>query len=105
MVWTVGVGSGEPLRGRVPALLKKWGPYQPNLEDYWRHMTTKQGRGVTQAVAFDAATVGGAWVGVWGSIGGLGAHYMSEVRFGSVLSFQLGVQKPTFLPITKILIY
>eukprot|EP01047_Picozoa_sp_COSAG01_P035353 COSAG01_NODE_2707_length_7219_cov_7.643399_2_plen_93_part_00 len=29
-------------------------------------MTTKQGRGVTQAVAFDAATVGGAWVGVWG---------------------------------------
>ena len=93
MVWTVGVGSGAPLRGRGPALLKKWGPYQPNLEDYWRHMTTKQGRGVTQAVAFDAATVGGAWVSVWGSIGELGAHYMCEVRFGSVLRFQLGVQK------------
>ena len=65
--------------------LKKNRPYQPNLEDYWRHMTTKQGRGVTQAVAFDAATVGGAWVGVWGSIGELGARYMCEVRFGSVL--------------------
>ena len=101
MVWTVGVGSEVPLRGRGAALLKKWGPYQPNLEDYWRHMTTKQGRGVTQAVAFDAATVGGAWVGVWGSIGELGAHYMCEVRFGSVLRFQLGVQKVPFLPITK----
>ena len=65
-------------------------------------MTTKQGRGVTQAVAFDAATVGGAWVGVWGSIGELGAHYMCEVRFGSVLRFQLGVQKGTLLPITKL---
>ena len=65
-------------------------------------MTTKQGRGVTQAVAFDAATVGGAWVGVWGSIGELGAHYMCEVRFGSVLRSQLGVKKTTLLPITKI---
>jgi hypothetical protein len=64
-------------------------------------VTTKQGRGVTQAVAFDAATVGGAWVGVWGSIGELGAHYMCEVRFGSVLRFQLGVQKTTFLPKMK----
>ena len=64
-------------------------------------MTTKQGRGVTQAVAFDAATVGGAWVGVWGSIGELGAHYMCEVRFGSVLRFQLGVQKGTLLPKMK----
>ena len=64
-------------------------------------MTTKQGRGVTQAVAFDAATVGGAWVGVWGSIGELGAHYMCEVRFGSVLRFQLGVQQTTFLPKMK----
>ena len=82
--------------------LKKNRPYQPNLEDYWRHMTTKQGRGVTQAVAFDAATVGGAWVGVWGSIGELGAHYMCEVRFGSVLRFQLGVQKGTLLPEMKI---
>ena len=102
MVWTVGVGSRVPLWGRVPAILKKWGPYQPNLEDYWRHMTTKQGRGVTQAVAFDAATVGGAWVGVWGSIGELGAHYMCEVRFGSVLRFQLGVQKVPLLPEMKI---
>ena len=67
-------------------------------------MTTKQGRGVTQAVAFDAATVGGAWVGVWGSIGELGAHYMCEVRFGSVLRFQLGVQKGTLLPKMKIYI-
>ena len=65
-------------------------------------MTTKQGRGVTQAVAFDAATVGGAWVGVWGSIGELGAHYMCEVRFGSVLRFQLGVQKVPLLPEMKI---
>jgi hypothetical protein len=40
-------------------------------------------------------------VGVWGSIGELGAHYMCEVRFGSVLRFQLGVQKGTLLPITK----
>ena len=80
---------------------KKNRPYQPNLEDYWRHMTTKQGRGVTQAVAFDAATVGGAWVGVWGSIGELGAHYMCEVRFGSVLRFQLGVQKVPLLPKMK----
>jgi hypothetical protein len=64
-------------------------------------MTTNQGRGVTQAVAFDAATVGGAWVGVWGSIGELGGHYMCEVRFGSVLRFQLGVKKPTLLPKMK----
>ena len=64
-------------------------------------MTTKQGRGVTQAVAFDAATVGGAWVGVWGSIGELGAYYMCEVRFVSVLRFQLGVQKGTLLPKMK----
>ena len=102
MVWTVAVGSGVPLRGRGPALLKTKGPYQPNLEDYWRLVTTKQGRGVTQTVAFDAATVGAAWVGVWGSIGELGAHYMCEVRFGSVLRFQLGVQKVPLLPITKI---
>eukprot|EP01047_Picozoa_sp_COSAG01_P010567 COSAG01_NODE_450_length_16901_cov_7.565476_5_plen_123_part_00 len=68
-------------------------------------MTTKQGRGVTQAVAVDAATVGRAWVGVWGSIGELGAHYMCEVRFGSVLRFQLGVQKTTLLPITKTCIH
>jgi hypothetical protein len=43
-------------------------------------------------------------VGVWGSIGELGAHYMCEVRFGSVLRFQLGVQKGTFLPEMKILL-
>jgi hypothetical protein len=61
--------------------------------------------GITQAVAFDAATVGAAWVGVWGSIGELGTHYMCEVRFGSVLRFQLGVQKVPFLPITKIFEY
>eukprot|EP01047_Picozoa_sp_COSAG01_P001553 COSAG01_NODE_36_length_34092_cov_26.350032_6_plen_121_part_00 len=96
--------SGAPT-GLVAGALKKMGPYQPNLEDYWRHVTTKQGRGVTQAVAFDAATVGGAWVGVWGSIGELGARYMCEVRFGSVLRFQLGVQKGTFLPEMKTYIH
>ena len=41
-------------------------------------------------------------MGVWGSIGELGAHYMCEVRFGSVLRFQLGVQKGTLLPEMKI---
>ena len=41
-------------------------------------------------------------MGVWGSIGELGAHYMCEVRFGSVLRFQLGVQKVPFLPKMKI---
>jgi hypothetical protein len=40
-------------------------------------------------------------VGVWGSIGELGGHYMCEVRFGSVLRFQLGVKKPTLLPKMK----
>jgi hypothetical protein len=47
----------------------------------------------------------GAWVGVWGSIGELGAHYMCEVRFGSVLRFQLGVQKGTLLPEMKIYLF
>ena len=41
-------------------------------------------------------------MGVWGSIGELGAHYMCEVRFGSVLRFQLGVQKVPLLPEMKI---
>jgi hypothetical protein len=40
-------------------------------------------------------------VGVWGGIGELGAHYLCEVRFGSVLRFQLGAQKTTFLPEMK----
>ena len=44
-------------------------------------------------------------MGVWGSIGELGAHYMCEVRFGSVLRFQLGVQKVPLLPITKTYIH
>ena len=43
-------------------------------------------------------------MGVWGSIGELGAHYMCEVRFGSVLRFQLGVQKVPLLPEMKILL-
>jgi hypothetical protein len=64
MVWTVGVGPRVPLRAWRPALLKKSAPPSPNLEDYWRHLTTKQGRRVTQVVAFDYATVWGARVGV-----------------------------------------
>eukprot|EP01049_Picozoa_sp_SAG25_P004335 SAG25_NODE_271_length_10616_cov_28.967091_3_plen_83_part_00 len=54
---------GAPTGQGAGGLKKKRGPYQPNLEDYWRHVTTKQGRGVTQAVAFDAATVGGLGLG------------------------------------------
>ena len=44
---------------------------------------------------------GGAWVGVWGSIGELGAHYMCEVRFGSVLRSQLEAKKGPLLPKMK----
>jgi hypothetical protein len=42
-------------------------------------------------------------VGVWGSIGELGAHYMCEVRFGSVLRSQLEAKKVTLLPKMKII--
>eukprot|EP01047_Picozoa_sp_COSAG01_P087424 COSAG01_NODE_20116_length_969_cov_10.208046_2_plen_177_part_00 len=93
MVWTVGVGSGEPLRGRVPALLKKWGPYQPNLEDYWRHMTTKQARSRSNASRCIRCGHGG------GSLGGCMGEYRRargslHVRGPLWLRSQVPIRRP-----------
>jgi hypothetical protein len=103
MVWTVGVGSEVPLA-------KQMRPYQPNLENYWRHMTNQiwlmSSANVTQVDAFDGTTVGGTCMGVWESTGGSKLATVCGVLQGSVLVFKLAAITPLFyLPETLMYVF